>query len=38
MREKLEEYGDIQLQAYAFVSLTTMGRVNANVKFKMGTD
>ena len=29
MREKLEEYGDIQLQAYAFVSLTTMGRVNA---------
>ena len=29
MREKLEEYGDVQLQAYAFVSLTTMGRVNA---------
>lgn len=29
MRQKLEEYGDIQLQAYAFVSLTTMGRVNA---------
>lgn len=29
MREKLEECGDIQLQAYAFVSLTTMGRVNA---------
>lgn len=29
MREKLDEYGDIQLQAYAFVSLTTMGRVNA---------
>lgn len=29
MREKLEEYGDIQLQAYAFVSLTTMARVNA---------
>lgn len=29
MREKLQEYGDVQLQAYAFVSLTTMGRVNA---------
>lgn len=29
MREKLDEYGDVQLQAYAFVSLTTMGRVNA---------
>ncbi len=29
MREKLEEYGDIQLQAYAFLSLTTMARVNA---------
>lgn len=29
MREKLEEHGDIQLQAYAFVSLTTMARVNA---------
>ena len=29
MREKLEEYGDIQLQAYAFMSLTTMARVNA---------
>lgn len=29
MREKLAERGDIQLQAYAFVSLTTMGRVNA---------
>lgn len=29
MREKLEECGDIQLQVYAFVSLTTMGRVNA---------
>ena len=29
MREKLEECGDLQLQAYAFVSLTTMGRVNA---------
>lgn len=36
MREKLEEYGDVQLQAYAFVSLTTMGRVNAiaNLKWK----
>lgn len=29
MRKKLQEYGDVQLQAYAFVSLTTMGRVNA---------
>lgn len=29
MREKLHEHGDIQLQAYAFVSLTTMARVNA---------
>jgi len=29
MREKLEKNGDIQLQAYAFVSLTTMARVNA---------
>lgn len=29
MREKLKEYGDVQLQAYAFVSLTTMARVNA---------
>lgn len=29
MREKLAEYGDIQLQVYAFLSLTTMGRVNA---------
>lgn len=29
MREKLEEHGDVQLQAYAFVSLTTMARVNA---------
>ena len=29
MREKLEEFGNIQLQAYAFVSLTTMARVNA---------
>lgn len=36
MRKKLEEYGDVQLQAYAFVSLTTMGRVNAiaNLKWK----
>jgi site-specific recombinase XerD len=29
MREKLEEYGNIQLQTYAFLSLTTMARVNA---------
>ncbi len=29
MRDKLQEHGDIQLQAYAFVSLTTMARVNA---------
>lgn len=29
MREKLQKHGDIQLQAYAFVSLTTMARVNA---------
>lgn len=29
MREKLEEYGDWQLQVYAFLSLTTMARVNA---------
>lgn len=29
MREKLEENGDIQLQVYAFLSLTTMARVNA---------
>lgn len=36
MREKLAEYGDIQLQVYAFLSLTTMGRVNAiaNLKWK----
>ena len=34
MREKLEEYGDIQLQAYAFLSLTTMGRVNAIANLK----
>lgn len=34
MREKLKEYGDIQLQAYAFVSLTTMGRVNAIANLK----
>lgn len=29
MREKLTEYGDIQLQSYAFLSLTTMARVHA---------
>lgn len=36
MREKLQEHGDIQLQAYAFVSLTTMARVNAvaNLRWK----
>ena len=34
MREKLEEHGDIQLQAYAFLSLTTMGRVNAIASLK----
>lgn len=34
MREKLEEYGDIQLQAYAFLSLTSMGRVNAIASLK----
>lgn len=36
MRKKLEEYGDIQLQAYAFLSLTTMARVHAiaNLKWK----
>ena len=35
MREKLEEYGDIQLQAYAFLSLTSMGRVNAISNLKL---
>lgn len=34
MREKLEEYDDIQLQAYAFLSLTTMARVNAVANLK----
>ena len=36
MREKLEEYGDVQLQAYAFLSLTTMARVHAiaNLRWK----
>lgn len=29
MRDKLESYGDIQLQSYAFLSLTTMARVHA---------
>ena len=29
MREKLTDYGDIQLLTYAFLSLTTMARVNA---------
>nr|DAU90920.1 MAG TPA: SITE SPECIFIC RECOMBINASE XERD [Caudoviricetes sp.] len=34
MREKLEKYGDIQLQAYAFLSLTTMARVHAIASLK----
>ena len=34
MRKKLEEYGDIQLQAYAFLSLTTMARVHAIASLK----
>ena len=34
MREKLEEYGYIQLQAYAFLSLTTMARVHAIASLK----
>lgn len=34
MREKLEEYGDIQLQAYVFLSLTTMARVHAIANLK----
>lgn len=34
MREKLQECGDIQLQVYAFVSLTTMARVNAVANLK----
>lgn len=29
MREKLDEYGDIQLKTYALFSLSTMARVNA---------
>jgi site-specific recombinase XerD len=29
LREKLSEYGDIQLQAYIFFGLSTMARVNA---------
>lgn len=36
MREKLIEYGDIQLMTYAMFSLSTMARVNAvaNIKWK----
>ena len=34
MREKLSEHGDIQLQVYAFLSLTTMARVNAIAHLK----
>lgn len=34
MREKLDEFKDIQLQAYAFLSLTTMARVHAIANLK----
>lgn len=34
MREKLKEYSDIQLQVYAFMSLTTMARVHAIANLK----
>ena len=36
MKEKLKENGDLQLEVYALLSLSTMGRVNAisNVKWK----
>ena len=36
MKEKLKEHGDLQLEVYALLSLSTMGRVNAisNVKWK----
>ena len=36
MKEKLKEYGDLQLEVYALLSLSTMGRVNAisNIKWK----
>ena len=36
MKDKLKEYGDLQLETYALLSLSTMGRVNAisNIKWK----
>lgn len=34
LREKLTEYGDIQLQAYIFFGLSTMARVNAMANLK----
>ena len=36
MKDKLKEYGDLQLEVYALLSLSTMGRVNAisNIKWK----
>ena len=34
LREKLTEYGDIQLQAYIFFGLSTMARVNAMAHLK----
>ena len=36
MKEKLKENGDLQLEVYALLSLSTMGRVNAisNIKWK----
>ena len=36
MKEKLKQYGDLQLEVYALLSLSTMGRVNAisNIKWK----
>lgn len=34
MKEKLAEYGDIQLQTYALFSLSTMARVNAVASIK----
>ena len=36
IKEKLKEHGDLQLEVYALLSLSTMGRVNAisNIKWK----
>ncbi len=36
MKKKLKEHGDLQLEVYALLSLSTMGRVNAisNIKWK----